>query len=47
MSLRLIALDLKILAMTVGTVFSAEGVSAPSYVSAPEFKGGTTENSAT
>ena len=29
----------KILAMTVGTVFSAEGISAPSYVSAPEFRG--------
>ena len=39
MSLRLIALDLKILAMTVGTVFNAEGISAPSYVNAPEFRG--------
>jgi hypothetical protein len=28
-----------ILAMTVGTVFSAEGLSASSYVSAPEFRG--------
>jgi sugar transferase EpsL len=33
-------LDVKILAMTVGVVFKGEGVSARSYVSAPEFKGG-------
>jgi sugar transferase EpsL len=36
---RSLLLDLKILAMTIGTVFSAEGISAPSYVSAPEFRG--------
>jgi sugar transferase EpsL len=36
---RSLLLDLKILAMTVGTVFSAKGISAPSYVSAPEFRG--------
>ena len=36
---RSLLLDLKILAMTVGTVFRAEGISAPSYVSAPEFRG--------
>jgi lipopolysaccharide/colanic/teichoic acid biosynthesis glycosyltransferase len=36
---RALLLDLKILAMTVGTVFSADGINAPSYVSAPEFRG--------
>jgi sugar transferase EpsL len=32
-------LDFRILAMTVRTVLGGEGVSAPSYVSAPEFMG--------
>lgn len=36
---RSLLLDLKILAMTVGTVVSAEGVSAPHQFSAPGFKG--------
>jgi sugar transferase EpsL len=36
---RSLLLDLKILARTVGTVVSAEGINAPSYVSASELKG--------
>jgi lipopolysaccharide/colanic/teichoic acid biosynthesis glycosyltransferase len=32
-------LDFRILAMTVRTELGSEGVSAPSYVSAPEFMG--------
>jgi sugar transferase EpsL len=36
---RSLLLDLKILAMTVSTVVSAEGVSAANHFSSPEFKG--------
>jgi lipopolysaccharide/colanic/teichoic acid biosynthesis glycosyltransferase len=36
---RSLLLDLKILALTVGAVFRAEGISAPSHLSAPEFRG--------
>jgi len=36
---RSLLLDLKILAMTVGTVLSAQGVSAAHHFSSPEFKG--------
>ena len=36
---RSLLLDLKILARTIGTVISAEGINAPSYVNAHEFKG--------
>jgi sugar transferase EpsL len=38
-------LDLKILAMTVRVVLGGEGVSAPSYISAPEFVGTAARNS--
>jgi lipopolysaccharide/colanic/teichoic acid biosynthesis glycosyltransferase len=37
-------LDLKILAMTVRVVLGGEGVSAPSYISAPEFLGTVARN---